>query len=208
MIKIGKKQLFKFIKIGFPLFLLVLAVFEIRKSVIGIDVNLLQAEVSQLHLWKISLILIFSLCAITPMFMYDIILIKLLGIQMKARKLIRHSFIANTFSNVIGFGGLVGLMLRNYFYSKYKVEKEGILKNIASVTLFYLTGISILSWMIPISYRNFPLLSETKWLFFAVIAVSLYAPVFYIYLLFFKQKKERFVNNNKNCPKAHWSVSV
>ena len=124
MIKIGKKQLFKFIKIGFPLFLLVLAVFEIRKSIIGIDVNFLQAEVSQLHPWKISLILIFSLCAITPMFMYDIILIKLLGIKMKATKLIRHSFIANTFSNLIGFGGLIGLMLRNYFYSNIKWKRK------------------------------------------------------------------------------------
>ena len=74
---------------------------------------------------------------------------------MKTRKLIRHSFIANTFSNLIGFGGLVGLMLRSYFYSKYKEEKEGMLKNIASVTLFYLTGISLLAWIVPIFFWDF-----------------------------------------------------
>ena len=107
---------------------------------------------------------------------------------MKASELVQHSFIVNTFSNLIGFGGIVGLMLRSYFYS-YKVEKEGVLKNIASVTLFYLTGISLLAWIVPISFRDFPLLSETKWLFIAVILVSLYVPIFIIiYVIRYKRR--------------------
>ena len=180
MFTIRKAQLVQIIKILFPLLLLVLAVYEIQQVASGVDVNLLRNEVSQLQLWELALILIVSLLAITPMFGYDILLMKVLGIQLKARELIRHSFIANSFSNLIGFGGLVGFFLRNYFYSKYKEEKEGMLKNIASVTLFYLTGISLLAWMVPLFFRDFSLLSEEKWLFLAVIAVSLYAPIFII----------------------------
>lgn len=180
MFTISKAQFIKIIKILFPLLLLVLAVFEIQQVVNGVDVNLLRSEVSQLQLWELVLILIVSLCAITPMFCYDIILLKVLGIQLKARELIRHSFIANSFSNLIGFGGLVGFFLRNYFYSKYKKDKEGMLKNIASVTFFYLTGISFLAWMIPLFFHDFSLLSEEKWLFLAVIAISLYGPIFII----------------------------
>src|SRR5690606_4823614 len=108
----------------FPLLLLVLAVYEIQQVARGVDVNLLRNEVSQLQLWELVLILIVSLLAITPMFFYDILLMKVLNIQLKARELIRHSFIANSFSNLVGFGGLVGFFLRNYFYSKYKEEKE------------------------------------------------------------------------------------
>ncbi len=180
MFTIHKTQLIKVIKFLFPLLLLVLAAFEIHKSASGVDVNLLRNVVSQLQPWELAFILIVSFCAISPMFFYDIILVKILGINIKARILVQHSFIVNSFSNLIGFGGLVGLLLRNYFYSKYKEEKEGMLKNIASVTLFYLTGISLLTWTIPIYFRGFPLLAETQWLFIAVIIVSLYAPVFIV----------------------------
>ena len=118
----------KLSKYLFPLLLLILAIYEIQQTARGVDVGMLRNEVSQLHPWELALIIIVSFCAVTPMFFYDIILVKLLGIKMKTRKLIRHSFIANTFSNLIGFGGLVGLMLRSYFYSKHKEEKEGHVK--------------------------------------------------------------------------------
>lgn len=178
MFGIGKERVFSIVKVLFPLVLLALAVFEIHQTVRGVDIPTLRIEVSQLQSWEVVLILAVSLLAIAPMLFYDVILVKLLGIKMKTRKLLRNSFITNTFSNLIGFGGLVGVMLRNYFYSKYRVEKEGVLKIIATVTLFYLTGISLLAWMIAIFYRDIPLLKETTWLFIAVVAVSLYFPIF------------------------------
>lgn len=196
MFIIGKGQLAKVIKILFPLMLLVLALFEIQQVIKGIDVNLLRSEVGQLQLWELALILVVSLCAITPMFCYDIILMKVLGIKLKASVLIQHSFIANSFSNLIGFGGLVGFFLRNYFYSKYNGKKEGMLKNIASVTLFYLIGISLAAWMIPLFFRDFPLLSEEKWLFLAVIAVSLYAPIFIVLNAIRNNKSNRTAFNH------------
>lgn len=195
MIKIKKDQLFKVIKVMFPLLLLIFAIYEIQQTASGMDVAMLQNEVNQLQPWELVLILIVSFCAVTPMFFYDIILVKLLGIKMKKRKLIRHSFIVNTYSNLIGFGGLVGLMLRSYFYSKYKEEKEGVLKNITSVTLFYLTGISLLVWIVPIFFWNFPLLRETKWLFIAIIIVSLYVPIFIgIYMIRYKKVNASLLN--------------
>ncbi|MBS4201847.1 bifunctional lysylphosphatidylglycerol flippase/synthetase MprF [Bacillus sp. FJAT-49732] len=189
MIKIRKKQLFQVLKILFPLLLLILAVVEILKSVRGVDLNLLQQEISQLQIWEVALFFIVALCAVSPMFLYDTTIVKLLGIKITPKRLVKQSFIVNTFSNIIGFGGLVGLMLRSYFYTKYDVEKQGLLKTIASVTLFYLTGISLLAWIIPIGYRNFPLLHNTKWLMLAVLAVILYLPIFiFLYILQNKRK--------------------
>ncbi|MCZ2258118.1 bifunctional lysylphosphatidylglycerol flippase/synthetase MprF [Sporosarcina sp. G11-34] len=189
MLKIRKEQLVQLLKILFPILLLVIATIEIGKAVNGIDGSLLRHEVSQLQPWKVILIFVFALCTILPMLFYDVILIKLLGIQMKAKKLVKHSFIVNTFSNLIGFGGLVGLMLRSYFYSNYKEEKKGVLKTITSVTLFYLTGISLLSWIVLIGFRNFPLLVDKTWLFLIVGAVSIYLPMFILYSVI-RLKKE------------------
>ncbi|MBS4219875.1 bifunctional lysylphosphatidylglycerol flippase/synthetase MprF [Bacillus sp. FJAT-49711] len=187
--KIEKKQLFQVLKISFPLLLLILAVMEIQKSVKGVDLNLLQQEVSQLQIWELALFFIIALCAVSPMFLYDVMIVRLLGIKISRRRLVKQSFIVNTFSNIIGFGGLVGLLLRSYFYTKYDIEKQGLLKTIASVTLFYLTGISLIAWIIPIGYRNFPLFQETKWLMLAVLAVILYLPLFIGVYIFQNKRK-------------------
>ncbi|MFJ5792150.1 bifunctional lysylphosphatidylglycerol flippase/synthetase MprF [Lysinibacillus sp. NPDC093197] len=178
MFKIRKEPLMRFLKILFPVILLAIAIYEIQQSLRGVDVNLLRNEVSQLQIWELLLIFFIAFCAITPMIFYDVILAKLLGIKMNKRTLLNNSFIVNTFSNLIGFGGLVGVFLRNYFYSKYKEDREGLLKNIASVTLFYLTGISLLAWLMYVFFWDFPLLKETRWLSIAVILVSLYVPAF------------------------------
>ncbi|WP_325167491.1 bifunctional lysylphosphatidylglycerol flippase/synthetase MprF [Lederbergia citri] len=189
IIKIQKKQLFQVLKILFPLLLLILAVVEIQKSVRGVDFNLLQQEVSQLQIWEVALFFIVALFAVSPMFLYDTVIVKLLGVKISPKRLIKQSFIVNTFSNIIGFGGLVGLMLRSYFYTKYDIEKQGLLKTIASVTLFYLTGISLISWIIPIGYRNFPLFQDTKWLMLAVLVVILYLPIFIVLYVWQNKRK-------------------
>ncbi|WP_438316395.1 bifunctional lysylphosphatidylglycerol flippase/synthetase MprF [Sporosarcina sp. FA9] len=175
---IRKGLLIKIIKMLIPIILLGLAIFEIQKSISAVDVNLLQHEVGQLQSWKLILILLISFSAITPMIFYDVLLVKVLKIKMKTKHLVQNSLIVNTFSNLIGFGGLLGVFLRNYFYSKYKVEKEGMFKDIASVTFFYLTGISLLAWIVPLFYWDFHLLRETEWLLVAVLLLSLYFPVF------------------------------
>ncbi|KOS62447.1 bifunctional lysylphosphatidylglycerol flippase/synthetase MprF [Lysinibacillus agricola] len=178
MFNVRKEALLKFLKILFPIALLAIAIYEILQTISGIDVHLLRKEVNELQIWELLFILFITFCAITPMIFYDVILVKILGIKINNRILLNHSFIVNTFSNLIGFGGLVGVFLRNYFYSKYKEDKEYLLKTIASVTLFYLTGISLLVWIMYIFFWDFPLLKEVRWLSIAVILVSLYVPVF------------------------------
>ncbi|MGE7997091.1 bifunctional lysylphosphatidylglycerol flippase/synthetase MprF [Lysinibacillus sp. NPDC093190] len=193
MFNVRKESLFKFLKILFPIALLAIAIYEILQTISGIDVHLLQKEVNELQIWKLLFILFITFCAITPMIFYDVILVKMLGIKINNRILLNHSFIVNTFSNLIGFGGLVGVFLRNYFYSKYKEDKEDLLKSIASVTLFYLTGISLLAWIMYIFFWDFPMLKEVRWLKIAVILVSLYVPIF-IAMLIIRNKKSGSIN--------------
>ncbi|WP_432353139.1 bifunctional lysylphosphatidylglycerol flippase/synthetase MprF [Sporosarcina sp. A2] len=176
--KVSKDQFLTVLKISFPVLLLALAVFEIQNTVRGIDISSFRYELGQIQLWEIVLIILISFCAIIPMLFYDVVLAKVLNVKVKTRSLLQHSFITNTFSNLIGFGGLVGVMLRSYFYTKYREEKDGVLKSIASVTLFYLTGISLLVWIVPLFYWDFPLLQETKWLLIAVFLLGLYSPIF------------------------------
>lgn len=189
MFNVRKETLLKFLKILFPILLLVVAIYEIQQSVSGIDVHLLRKEVNELQLWELLLIFLITFFAITPMIFYDVILANILGININRRNLLNHSFIVNTFSNLIGFGGLVGIFLRDYFYSKYKEDKEGMIRSIASVTLFYLTGISLLTWNMYIFFWDFPMLKEERWLSIAVVLVSLYVPAFWaMYMIRYKKE--------------------
>jgi phosphatidylglycerol lysyltransferase len=167
-------QILKFI---FPLILLILAGFEIQRFVKGLDYGLLQREISQIQMTDLAGILLVVAVAIIPMFFYDGMIVHVLGLHMPKKKLIERSLIANTFSNLLGFGGLIGFMIRSSFYQTQKVERKRLLTTIVSVTLFYLTGISLLSWGVLAFYRDIPLLVNTKWLYLAVLAVGMYLPV-------------------------------
>lgn len=184
-----KDKIFNSIKFILPLLLLFLTVIELKKIIKGINVELLRDEMSDLNYGKLALILLIALTATFPMFFYDIILIRILKLKISVKKMLQASFIANSFSNLLGFGGLVGAMLRTYFYHEYEHDRRRLLGGISSVSLFYLTGISLFSWTAAIFYRSFSLFSEEKWAYYAVLALCLYLPVFTAFH-FIKNRKE------------------
>ncbi len=180
LLGIKKEKILKIVKFIFPLFLLIFAIIEIKKFTQNLNMQLLKDELNQLNIGILLLILAITFVAVLPMLLYDVVLVRILKLKVPIRDLLEQSFIANSFSNLIGFGGLIGAMLRTYFFHKHEQDKRKLLGVIASVSLFYLTGISVLSWIVTIKYRNFPLFVDTKWLYFAVLGVGLYLPLFLI----------------------------
>lgn len=179
MLVIKKDKVFKMLKFVFPLFLLVFAVNEIKKFIGNVDVRLLEHELDQLSFISLVLIIVVTVAAVLPMIFYDVILVRSLGGEVSRKELLEQSFIANSFSNMIGFGGLVGAMLRTYFFNKLEHDKRRLVQLIATISLFYLTGISLLSWIVVVEFRHYPLFQDTKWLWFAVLGIGLYFPLFY-----------------------------
>jgi phosphatidylglycerol lysyltransferase len=198
MLRLKKQKIFTIAKFVFPLLLLILASFEMKKFAGSIDVHLLRQEVNHLQFGSLILIIGITIIAVSPMFFYDAILIKILGLQVPKKELIENSFIANSFSNLIGFGGLVGAMLRTYFYDEYEHDKRRLLSGIASVSLFYLTGISLFSWIVTLGYRHFTLFTDVKWLYFAVLSVGFYLPIFIFVHIINHKKDNRDLINFRN----------
>ena len=195
MLWFKNEKFFQFIKIVFPIILLIFAAIEIKQFTNGLNINLIRSEIKQLNAIELILILLVPFCGVFPMFFYDAILIRVLDIKIQPKKLVQQSFITNSFSNLIGFGGLVGVMLRTYFYNKHQLDKRRLLTAITSVSLFYLTGISLFAWIIPVAYKNFPLIVDTKWLFLAVLAVGLYLPLFSLFYFYQNRKgKESLIS--------------
>lgn len=196
MLGIRKEKILKAVKIIFPLFLLIFAIIEIKKFTGDLNVQLLKDEINQLNFWILLVILAITFAAVLPMLLYDVILIRILKLRVPKRELLEQSFIANSFSNLIGFGGLIGAMLRTYFFHKLEQDKRRLLGVIASVSLFYLTGISALTWIVTIGFRHFPLFADVKWLYFAVLGVGLYLPIFLVIHTFKSKKNQSSITAN------------
>jgi phosphatidylglycerol lysyltransferase len=192
LLGIKKEKIVKVVKFIFPLLLLIFAIIEMKRFTGDLNVQLLKNEINQLNIWVLLLILAITFIAVLPMLLYDVILVRILKLKVLTSELLEQSFIANSFSNLIGFGGLVGAMLRTYFFHKHEKDKRKLLGVIASVSLFYLTGISLLSWIVTIGFRHFSLFVDTKWLYFAVLGVGLYLPIF-LGIHIMKSKKESVI---------------
>ncbi len=174
----NKEKLFTIVKFLIPLLLLIFAIFELKKFIENIDLGLLQTEIDQLRIRTLLLIFVVMFAAVLPMLLYDVMLMKILGLRARKKEVLERALIANTYSNLFGFGGLIGVMLRTYFYHKFEDDKRRLVGGIAAVSFFYMTGLSMLAIFVAVGFWDHPIFVQTRWFYFAVLGVSFYLPVF------------------------------
>ncbi|WP_290033577.1 bifunctional lysylphosphatidylglycerol flippase/synthetase MprF [Ligilactobacillus cholophilus] len=94
----------------------------------------------------ILVMLICGIIAVCPMLIYDFVIVKFLPGNFSKKYIARSGWVTNTFTNIAGFGGLLGATLRASFYKKGANRKQ-ILYAISKIALFLLAGLSILCWV-------------------------------------------------------------
>ncbi|WP_026695769.1 bifunctional lysylphosphatidylglycerol flippase/synthetase MprF [Peribacillus kribbensis] len=190
-----KQRLLLAVKVLIPLLILTLVIYEGGHFFKGIDFGLLKKNLTEIGAVKFILILSFGLAALLPMSFYDVILLKILNRKVPGRELFGNSFMANAFSNFLGFGGLTGAALRTYFYKTKEQSRTEIVKGIARISLFYLSGLSLLCWMVLTGILSAPFIKSYKWLFIGIIAIALYLPVLLIsYTIQQKRQSEKKIS--------------
>ncbi|SFA70918.1 phosphatidylglycerol lysyltransferase [Bacillus sp. cl95] len=187
MSKTKKLKWLSYLKVLIPAVLLIVVIIGARRFFEGINGELLKKQFDELSFLKLTCITLLGFLAVSPMILYDFVFSKKLGLQIGKKQLIPQSYIFNTFSNFIGFGGFAGAALRTYFYQRYNLERRSIIKEIAKLSFFYLSGMSLLCWLILMGVLDSSLLVKYRWLKLAVLAIALYLPVVLISLSFTKQ---------------------
>ncbi|WHZ01342.1 phosphatidylglycerol lysyltransferase domain-containing protein [Neobacillus sp. YX16] len=185
-----KGKIFTVVKFLFPLLLLVFALLELKKFIGNLDLGLLQSEIVQLWFGTLILIFFVMFAAVLPMLLYDVMLLKILGIKAGKKEVLEQALIVNTYSNLFGFGGLIGAMLRTYFYHRFENDKRRLVGGIAAVSFFYMAGISLFAMSVALNFSNHPIFVQTKWLFFGVLGIALYLPIF-LGIHFVKNKRDK-----------------
>lgn len=192
MVKFDTAKAIQVIRIVFPILLFLLIMIEIYQVVVQTDFQLLKYELQIISVGRLIIIIFLSVCAITPMLLYDVILYKELRVNLPNQRILSQAFVTNTFSNIMGFGGAIGLALRSYFLARLGIEKGPLIKKITSVTLFAISGVSILSWIVLIAYRDLDIFSNMKWATIGIIFLACYLPALLLiqYILGVKAKKQ------------------
>lgn len=158
----------------------------------------LGAIFQDLAIWKIVLMFLIGLIAVSPMIGYDVILNKILKQTPKKIFLIESSWMINTINNIAGFGGLVSIGLRSEFYGK---EKDGkmVVRALSKILIFLMSGLSIYSliafFIVMFGHTNDYLQQYWIWL----IGGGLYFPVVIVASLI---KKDEYIGDIDHSTRA------
>lgn len=175
-IQISKVGLFKLFFISI---LLVAFIFVGKNVLLNFDFNMFFTYMESLTLLQYFLIFALGIIAVSPMILYDFVLVRLLKLDFSFRKILMVAWLANTTSNLIGLGGVAGTTIRTLFYRKDRSAPE-IVKAVSSVTIFLLSGLSILSLLLFTGLFDLSFLNEYKYLYIAIIIAICYFPIMFL----------------------------
>ncbi|MBC2317947.1 bifunctional lysylphosphatidylglycerol flippase/synthetase MprF [Listeria booriae] len=167
------------VKIIFVLFVLAFVAYEIISIGTTTDFGTLKENLTSQSPQSILIMIIVGLIAVTPMLLYDFVIVKLLPGKFPISHIITSGWITNTFTNIGGFGGVLGASLRASFYGKNANHKQ-ILLAISKIALFLVSGLSIycLVGLVTLFIPNFADHFRNYWPW--LLAGGLYFPVLFI----------------------------
>lgn len=132
------------LKVLFVLAVLVFVIFEVGRISQDLNGEQMRASLATQSPVSLLILLVVGLIAVTPMLTYDFVITELLPGHYKPAYVIKSGWIVNTFTNIAGFGGVLGASLRANFYHE-KASQKQVLFAISKIAMFLLAGLSLWS---------------------------------------------------------------
>jgi len=95
-----------------PLILLVGVVFLVVREMGTLDIHRLRSQVRSLSGLELATLVATGMVSVASMFLYDLLAARWLRLRIPLGRLLRYSWIANTFNNLVGMSGLTGSGIR------------------------------------------------------------------------------------------------
>ena len=183
------------LRIALPLIIIVFIFNKSKGYFQQINWELVAGKIPQMPLLHLFLIILVGLVASAVMIGYDLLLNKKLNLQIPLLKLIKYSWITNSFNNFLGFGGLAGASIRGMLFKKHHSQFKDVVKAIAWSTPLMMSGISFfLLITLFMGIEHFVHVKQVLLVKGASIAIILFLP---IYLLLFYFKNKEMVKENR-----------
>lgn len=134
------------IKLIFVFSVLIFVVRQLAKIIREVNGEQFKTVLASQSQSSLLIMLIVGFISILPMLVYDYSIVQFLPGKFSPGYIVRSGWIVNTFTNLLGFGGLLGASLRAHFYGKSASRKQ-ILYAISKVALFLISGLSLLCFV-------------------------------------------------------------
>ena len=118
------KQKSTILQLMFVASVLILVLVEISKIIRDVDWNQVSDGLLSQSIFSIIMMLILGMFSVTPMLIYDISITSFLSEKFNWKYILKSGWITNTFTNIAGFGGILGATLRASFYGKNLVKNR------------------------------------------------------------------------------------
>lgn len=141
----------------------------------------LRDDIRALPLPTLLGLLLFGAAGLFAMSAYDALLARWNAIAIPRSRLLRYSWIANSFNNFVGFSGLAGSGIRYLLLGREGVKARNALAYSATIMLTIPVGLGVLAWpvLIAASGTHAPL-GGARWLSYpALMAFALYVPLYW-----------------------------
>lgn len=185
------KNHLNYLKIIFIASVIVLIIAELMSIGKTISIDQLSEIFGAIPFWRLILMLLIGLLAVTPTFGYDLVLNKLLKTNSKLPYILETSWTINSLNNMIGFGGVISIGLRSTFYGE-KANGKQVAQAMSKILVFLMSGLSIFSF-ISFLYINFGSVNDyLKQYWIWLLGGSLYFP---IVLLVTKFRKDQYIGD-------------
>lgn len=170
------------LKIIIPAAVVGLVYWEGKQEIARINPAVAFHLVEKLRAWQMILLAVLGLCSVLMMTAYDLLFARIQkkqGDKLPLSRVVRISWIANTFNNVVGFAGFTGAGLRLLLYKKAGASVPELLRYLVFLSFSMITGLSVLSWLylagiFPVS----GVFGEHPWLKLAIWGMALYLPFY------------------------------
>jgi phosphatidylglycerol lysyltransferase len=131
------------IKLIFVFSVLIFVVRQLAKIIREVNGDQFKSVLASQSKSALLIMLVVGFISILPMLVYDYSIVQFLPTKFSPMYIVRSGWVVNTFTNLLGFGGLLGASLRAHFYGKDATRKQ-ILYAISKVALFLISGLSLL----------------------------------------------------------------
>ena len=161
------------------LFILLMAVFAGRE-LRHLDLHALHAAIQTLPWWQFLVVQVVALLAVLEMVLYDWLLCRWMAIVVPFEKLLRYSWVANSFNNLIGLSGLAGSGIRYLLLSREGVAGKTAALYSGIIMLSVPVGLAVVMWPVLLfGSASLTALPMPTWLVYAALALfAAFLPIF------------------------------
>ena len=168
------------IKALFIFSVLLFVITEVGKIAKEVSGDQLATALASQSWWHLLSMVVIGIIAVTPMLTYDVMITKFLPNHYSLGYILKAGWITNTFTNIGGFGGVLGASLRANFYNKAASKKQ-IVFAISKIALFLVSGLSLYCMISLVLVYGFQIghMYSSYWIW--LIGGALYFPVIFIF---------------------------